>query len=78
MYDRKLSPPPKPNTHGLQEKVETLVAITGIKLRKYRMSMQKAIMQPLLVFIRPNMLLMSIYLAYVTLLYPKAAAMADG
>jgi hypothetical protein len=71
MYDRKLSPPPKPKTNGLRKKIETLVGITGVKLRKYRMSTKKAVMQPLLVFIRPNMLMMSIYLAYVILLSPR-------
>ena len=63
LYDRKLSPVPKPNTHGIRLRLETLTGITGIKLRKYRMSMTQSIVQPALVFIRPNMLLMSIYIA---------------
>jgi hypothetical protein len=65
LYDRKLSPVPKPNTHGVRRRVETLTGITGIKLRRFRMSFWEAVMQPLLVFIRPNMFLMSVYIACV-------------
>jgi len=63
MYDRQLNPVPKPNTRGIRRRVETLTGITGIKLRRFRMSFIDAVMQPALVFIRPNMFIMSLYLA---------------
>jgi len=63
LYDRKLSPVPKTNAIGVRKKLETLTGVTGIKLRKYRMSTFQAIMQPFLVFVRPNMIMMSVYIA---------------
>jgi hypothetical protein len=63
MYDRQLSPIPKPKEKGLRLKGESLVGITGAKMAKYRMSMFSSFMQPILVGIRPNMFLMSLYIA---------------
>lgn len=64
LYDRKLSPNvPKTGVTGKKFKFESLVGITGVKLRKHRMSLFDSFMQPVLVFLRPNMLLMSIYIA---------------
>lgn len=63
MYDRGLSPIPKPKAKGARLRVESLVGITGVKMKKYRMSFLKSVMQPVLVLIRPNMFAISLYIA---------------
>ncbi|GAA6030002.1 hypothetical protein JCM8097_009209 [Rhodosporidiobolus ruineniae] len=61
MYDRDITPiPPRPTT-GLRYRIETLVGITGWKMRKYRCSWWESVSSVFDIVWRPHALLMLIY-----------------
>ncbi|KAJ7836582.1 major facilitator superfamily domain-containing protein [Mycena olivaceomarginata] len=56
MYDRGLKPVPEPSTTGLRYLVETLIGLTGHKMAKHRDSWYNAIMSPIRLAWRPQLL----------------------
>ncbi|KAJ7931194.1 MFS general substrate transporter [Mycena leptocephala] len=64
MYDRTVRPiPPRPTT-GLRYRIESLVGLTGLKMRKYRISWFEAIISPLNVFWRPHIFALLVFEAF--------------
>ncbi|KAJ7764468.1 hypothetical protein B0H14DRAFT_2633588 [Mycena olivaceomarginata] len=56
MYDRGLKPVPEPSTTDLRYRVETLIGLTGHKMAKHRDSRYNAIMSPICLAWRPQLL----------------------
>lgn len=61
MFDRHIHPPPPRPTTGLRYRIETLVGLTGWKMRKYRATVSEALLDIFRLVWRPHLLLPLIY-----------------
>jgi len=62
MYDRSIRPIPKRPTTGLRYRIESLIGITGWKMRKYRIPLFQSALRPFQVLFKPQMFLSALWM----------------